>query len=454
MIKKAKEISLKLKEWDDIVIVSHTDADGLCAAAIMQKSLERIGKTVKVKFIKQLYSDTFQEIKILGKKFVFTDFGSGQLKQLIQEFGTNFIVLDHHEPLEIDYPLHLNPGLYGLNGSNEVSGAGVTFFAARELGDNKDLTFLAVLGAFGDMMDTKTSQLESINSELLKEAIKLKQITEKTDIKLYGRLSRPLTQFISLASDPFLPGLTANEEASKNLLLSLGINLKEKEKWKTYNDLTVKEKQDLVSWLLVLLSQKGFPGSMNRLIGKVFELNFEPQNSILKDVKEFTTALNATARNGKPELGLRLCLGDRGEVYEQVVSMLALHRRNLREGIEFVKEHGVKEFSNFYYFDAESIVNERIVGIIAGMLYSSGLINNDKPVIAVCDIEDNQIKISARANWQLVKNGLHLGKSLRKVFSSMSSDCEGGGHSIAAGGRLPRTSLKEFLEKLDENLKK
>ena len=68
---------------------------------------------------------------------LFTDFGSGQLEQII-EYGEkgNFtpVICDHHQlsvtpsdspPLPNDFDFHLNPLLFGIDGASELSGAGV-----------------------------------------------------------------------------------------------------------------------------------------------------------------------------------------------------------------------------------------------------------------------------------------------------------------------------------------
>ena len=50
----------------------------------------------------------------------------------------------------------------------------------------------------------------------------LKLIKELEDIRLFGRHSRALVQFLSFCSDPYLPGLTAKEDECKVFLKNLG----------------------------------------------------------------------------------------------------------------------------------------------------------------------------------------------------------------------------------------
>jgi len=56
-------------------------------------------------------------------------------------------------------------------------------------------------------------------------------------------------------------------------------------------------------------------------------------------------------------------------------------------------------------------------------------------------------KVSARANLDIVKKGVDLGNMMREGCKAVGG--EGGGHSIAAGARIPKESVGKFLEILD-----
>ncbi|MDD3159339.1 MAG: hypothetical protein PHQ98_00005, partial [Candidatus ainarchaeum sp.] len=106
---------IKSKDLDDFVVVHHYDADGLTSGSICIKSLLRLGKKVNHICLKQLYKENINEIKYLGKNFLFVDFGSGQLDHLIENFSPDsFFILDHHEPVLINgiipkLNFHINP---------------------------------------------------------------------------------------------------------------------------------------------------------------------------------------------------------------------------------------------------------------------------------------------------------------------------------------------------------
>ncbi len=175
--------------------------------------------------------------------------------------------------------------------------------------------------------------------------------------------------------------------------------------------------------------------------------------SPLRDAKEFATMLNATGRHGESEIGRAVCLGDRSKQYKKALSLLLEHRRQLRNGIELMQSEGVKETGSFYYFDAGDRIQDSIVGIVAGMLYGSGFISPNKPIIALARHEDNSIKVSARGTQDLVRAGLNLGLALKETCAELGEKSEGGGHFIAAGCRIDESELEKFLSLLGKEIK-
>ncbi len=447
-----KLIAEEIKKRDDFVIVNHHDADGLCAGAIIAKALEREGKKFKNITTKQLYSETIKEIKNSGENYVFVDFGSGQM-DLLEEFLDNYFVIDHHQPVKSAYLFHSNPFLFGFDGGNEISGAGMTYFVAKEMNEkNKDLSALAIVGAVGDMQDY-SGELKGLNRKILEDSIEAGLIKKENDLRLYGKISRPLTQFLSFSSNPVFPGLAANEKASTEFILENGIALKEKEKWRTYSDLSQEEKKKFTSALIMHLIEQGFSEiKAQRIIGETYTLLKENPKSPLRDSKEFATLLNSCGRHGQPEIGLKVCMGDRINAYQNAMELLLEHRRQLRAGIEWVHKQGVQEEKSFYFFDAGENIKEEIVGIIAGMLYGSNLISQNKPIIAFAQQNKELIKVSARATDDLIRKGLNLGKILRETCKELGEAAEGGGHKIAAGCRINSWQQKNFKEKLNEKI--
>jgi RecJ-like exonuclease len=377
---------------------------------------------------------------------------------LTEAFGEDYFVLDHHQPILIDGEIpdcrwHVNPLIFGINGGTEISGAGVSFFLAMALNEkNFDLSVLGVVGALGDMQDFNLNlELVGLNRKILDIGVKNKYVEIKKDLRLYGRISRPLVSFLLFSSNPVLPGLTANEDNCKAFLQGLGLPLKDPftEKWTCYNDLNEEQKRELTSALIVLLAENNVAEwKIKELVGEVYVFPKENPLSPLSDGKEFATMLNACGRNKRSDVALRVCMGDRQDAYSEAIALMDQHRENLRRGIQFIQEHGIDEKKSFYYVDAGEAIDESIVGIIAGMLYGS-IIQESKPIIALARNNDGTVKVSGRGTSELVRRGLNIGGALKEISSEING-VEGGGHKIAAGAKVPLESVPKFLDLLEE----
>jgi RecJ-like exonuclease len=187
---------------------------------------------------------------------------------------------------------------------------------------------------------------------------------------------------------------------------------------------------------------------LRSLVGEVYEFPKETPKTELRDAKEFATLLNACGRHDRTEIGIQVCMGDRGRYLKKAKTLLQKHRKMLRDGIEWTQKHGVKELENIYVLDGGRGIKDTLIGVVAGMLYGAQVIKHDKPVVALALDDENKLKVSGRGTITLVKQGLDIGKALREAASSVGG--EGGGHNIAAGARLLPKKKEEFLKELDK----
>ncbi len=442
--KTAKECAEHIKKHSSALVVSHIDADGLTSAAIMGKALERAGIDSQIIFLRQLDQKSLLEIANRNPQLViFTDLGSGML-EAIKSLKLNAVIADHHQP-QGKHEFHLNPHIFGLNGGIEISGSGMTYFIAREMGDNGDLAALAIVGAVGDLQHAKHGQLIGLNRTILEEGVKNKVIKHEKDLMLFGRQTRPVFKLLQYSTDIYFPGLTGNEEASIEFLKRIGIR-QQGEKWRRWIDLDPSEKQKIVSALIQLGLTSGMAGfKVERLVGEVYTLLGEREGTEVRDASEFSTLLNSTARYDHADIGLSVCMGDRGKSLDEACVLLSEHRKNLVEGLNFVKERGITEMKNLQYFDSGNLIRETIVGIVAGM--SASFVNNrNLPIIAFADSEGG-VKVSSRGNQDLLRKGMNLGAAISEAAKSVGGT--GGGHDIAAGAFIPKEAKNEFLKILD-----
>ncbi|MDD4448514.1 MAG: recombinase RecJ, partial [Methanothrix sp.] len=100
-----------IKTKKNLLVVSHVDADGLTAAAIVCTALVRRGLDFQPKFFRQLDETALSEVADYGADLViFTDLGSGMAAQIC-DHRLPAIIADHHKPAlgEARPMAHINP---------------------------------------------------------------------------------------------------------------------------------------------------------------------------------------------------------------------------------------------------------------------------------------------------------------------------------------------------------
>ena len=452
MLKRAEQIGTIIKDSKEVHIVTHNDADGLTAGAIAYQTVKRLGKEFSIEFVKQLDEEVLEHLKNENHELDwFTDLGSN-LDDNHHEL--NMIITDHHAyPENIDKPYHLNPHLFGLDGSYELSGAGATYLVSRGIDKrNMDLSSLAIVGACGDLQDRRNCKLISANRDILRDGESRGVVKPKMDIRFFGRETRPIYKLLQYASDPVLPGLSGRESSCINFLQELGIRMQDGDDWRRWIDLSKDERRLIISGIAELLLTKGFGYKLTRrMIGEVYIMSKEKEGTEVHEAKEFATLLNSTGRYEKFDVGLQVCLGDRDKYYKKARNLLLGHRVNLVEGIQFAKEEGIVKREYLQFFHAGSGIRDTIIGIVANMLLNSEEVSTDLPLIGFADTVNGDVKASARGTEELVERGLNLSVAMKKAAAVFNG--VGGGHSIAAGATIPKGKEEEFLDILEREIK-
>ena len=470
----ARACAQRLCSADEVILASHIDADGLTSAGIASTALERAGIPHDVVFKKQLDEAGIADIAARSPgTALFTDFGSGQLDIIADhEAAGDFepVIADHHQPADATTELHMNPLLVGLDGASELSGAGTTYVLARALAtaaderetrqvtadggrvDNRDLAALAVVGAVGDMQAADDG-LVGANQGVVDEGVEAGVLSETTDLALYGKQTRPLPKLLEYASEVRIPGISNDQQGAVSFLGDLDVDARAEGDWRRWVDLSDEERQTVVSGLMQRALERGVsPTEAEKLVGTTYTLLGEEEGTELRDASEFSTLLNATARYERADVGLAVCLGDRGDALGRARRLLANHRRNLSEGLDVVKERGVERADHLQWFDAGEQIRETIVGIVAGMALGVDGVDGDRPILAFARKTDQrdgggERKVSARATGRLVGRGLDLSVVVGEAARAVGGD--GGGHDIAAGATIPAGERAEFLDHAD-----
>ena len=451
---KAKKI---IESCEDIKIYSHNDCDGISSGAILSTILDRLKKEYEIEIVSL---DKLENIEIEHELTLFSDLGSGQNIDKTAKNSSKIIILDHHPPLkDITYNqnvpyefLEINPLHYGIDGSHYISGGGLSYFLAKEFGYD-DLSWIGVLSAIGDMQNSMTGKLEGLNSIMLENSIKQGYINSINDLSLYGRQTRPLFVALSYFSDVNLP-ITNNRNEAIALMKNLGIPLKIGERSRTLSDLDNIEKGKLFSELVKMLS-KEVPEKYVKYVPKLvaadsYEFLMEDKHTFLRDASEFSTAVNACARNNREDIAIEILKGNRTDSLDELEIISKQHKRYLARNIQKIEDEDmIIELDKIQYFDGNEIKSS-VVGTIAGMILSYG--NWKKPMIGFTEINDSSdyLKVSLRCSRLLAYDGIHFGNIIRKIAGSVGGS--GGGHSVACGAYIPSNKKQTFLSKFNDQL--
>jgi single-stranded-DNA-specific exonuclease len=486
-LEQTKDFLFKnLKDLKSIVeVYTHLDADGLCSGAIIGKMLYREKVPFQIRVLKQLEREEIiqiaERLKAQRNFVIFTDFGSGQYLELLDKlmFSGNItpcLVLDHHLPQDISdkqdhrlsklkdqtSPWHVNPYFYGIDGSNEISAAGICYTLSKLINiDNKDLSIIALIGATGDIQNQgSNNSFTGINEYILNDALEVDLIEVVNDLNFSS--IKPLHDAIAYSSKINLPGLTGNTSTSLKFLKSSGILIERVDGTiRTLNDLTQDEKKKLsdsiIQYATLNLNMDHNLITKNLVINR-YVLKNEIVESELHDLAEFSNLLNACGRSDNGSLGIAIAMGDRKFAYQKGREQLINHRKIISKALGWLNENQiVKQKENIQYFFGENIISDTMIGTIASILsHDKGdLIDRTKPIFG-CAIREKQgvFKVSARADESLLEKGLNLSEAIREALRMSDLEVLGGGHPPAAGTIVPSDKIDLFLDNVDKVIKK
>jgi single-stranded-DNA-specific exonuclease len=451
----AKVITETVEEDGAVHVFSHLDADGIAAAGIIGKALSRLDAKLRIRITQWIEEKIMDVLSDKPQLIVFSDLGSGYmdlLKGKLADF--KIVILDHHQVVgeESANIVHVNPHLSGIDGARDISGSGVAYFVAKALNEqNVDLAPVAVVGALGDLQDKYDQRmLGGLNEKIVKDAVDAGLLSVEKDLVFFGRETRPIHRTLASTNNPFIPGISGEEDKSLAFLASLDIKPRSDDKWRALRDLSEDEKRRLCSALADYLLSKGLRYEVSNLIGHVYVLAREEPWTPLRDAREFGVLLNATGRMDNASLGVAVCMGDRGAAFEQASKVLEDYRRTINRYLGWVMEkpQRMKEFRNIYVVYGENFIDDKIVGAISSIL-SSSLPNPEKPLIAYANVaEQGLAKFSARTMDSVVNRGINLGDIMQTAAEKFQG--KGGGHNVAAGAQVPLGKVDDFITFVDE----
>lgn len=453
----AKVIRETIQKDGYISVFSHLDADGVAAAGVIGKMLHRLEARYRIRVMQWVDDKIIGEIIIDKPQLVImTDFGSGYL-DLLNEKIPNFkvLILDHHQITGTSNNpnfVQVNPHMFGIDGASDVSGSGVAYFVAKAVNPaNVDLAPVALVGALGDMQDKyEQRKLCCLNELIVNDATAAGLLKVEKDLTFFGRETRPIHKTLATTTNPFIPGLSGEEDKALTFLDALSIPIKQGDKWRALRDLNDDERKRLCSALADHLLSKGLHLDVENLIGNIYVFTKEEPNTPLRDGREFAVLLNSAGRMDRPSLGIAICMGDRKAALEEANKILEDYRKSINKYLGWVMEkpERMREFQNIYVIYGGDFINEKIIGTVSSIIVG-GLANNEKPLIAFANVEKEQAaKFSSRTTEAAIRKGVNLGEVMR--LASEVHGGKGGGHNIAAGAQVTLDKIGDFIKTVDE----
>jgi single-stranded-DNA-specific exonuclease len=431
-----------------VIVVTHVDADGLTSGSIVFAALMRAGANVTVRCVPDLDPKLIEELASQRYDFhIFTDLASSLLAELEEAFDGRFLVIDHHQLSEQDMqkPTVVNAWRYGYDGGREACSASMAYLFARAASaSNMDLAPLAVVGAVADRQDTGLNRsLTGLNRVSLEDAQSAGLVAASKDLLFTGRETRPIHEAVALTSTPYLPGLTGSKDLVLSTLHQAGLRLKDGGSWRTISSLDSAEKGKLTEVIAANLGAAGGgTDAINELVGEVYTLEFEDAFTPLRDAREFATLLNACGRMGVTGTGVSVCLGERSEALNSAMKALAEYRISLNRAIQGLVDDPsrMERHGTLVLVGAGGLVDEKLLGPVASILTSSPEYR-DKVVVALTNSGDSELKVSSRVGDSYA-GSVNLGLIMREAAEAVGG--VGGGHTMAAGAKIPLSAADSF----------
>lgn len=439
-----------------IRVISHLDADGISACAVLIKLLNNENRKYSVSVIQQLNKGILSQLaKEPYECYIFTDIGSGVMEDIHNLLGGRKVfVLDHHslEPVtEYDNIVFVNPHTCGIDGGKEISGAGVVFrFTCAVDKSMEDFAHIAIIGAIGDIQE-KNGFLR-LNDEILKVAIERKKIKVVRGLRIFGAQTKPLHKALEYCTDPYIPGVTGSESGAVQFLNQIGIEPKNHSGWKKIVHLDEDDMKKLVTGIIMKRLNETNPEDV---LGNIYILPEEQEESPTRDAKEFATLLNACGRLGRASFGIGACLGDK-KIKQMAIQSLVDYRKEIVNALNWYNENKLSDDvywgSGFVIINAKNKVMSTMIGTLASILSKSNVMSNNRFILSMARSSDGNTKISLRSTVNLAGD-LDLKAIIGQITSTIGNS-EAGGHQNAAGAVISTEKEQEFIEFAKEVLQK
>jgi RecJ-like exonuclease len=448
------KIEYMVENEKEISIISHLDADGIASGSIISSALVRLGAKCAIRTVSDMTLNVLEQMRYENHDFyIITDLGGGMANEFNQALDNRWAIIDHHQIPEHEISIDdnnqiLNAWKYGIDGGKEISAGGMAYMVATTLDrKNKNLSPIAIVSALADRQDQgEKKSLFGLNSEIVKTAQSLRLISMDLDLMFTGRETRPIHEALAYTAFPYIEGLTWATESCYAVIKNAGIKMSNNGRWRVLSEISQDEKNIILNAIadyVVNSSKNKEVNIIDNLIGYTYTLINEDQRSLLRDAREFSTMLNACGRIRKAGVGIGICMGDRNDLLNEGEKIVTKYRTTLRNYISsiFVEKWRMIDNGKSIFINGEGLLAEDMLGAISSLLSGSPTLGG-RLVFVRTLTNDGFYKFSSRKSLGSTSKS-DLGLIMR--YCSESVGGSGGGHSSAAGCRIPSVRLEEFL---------
>lgn len=397
----AEAVAAQIRRQEFVEVLTHHDADGITAAAILCQAMLRAGIRFRLRVRQDISAPD-----ISGENaYLLCDTGAG-----MTDLPKTTMVVDHHLPL-FTGEFHVNPRLAGIDGDRELSAAGTAYIVAQQLGDNRDLAGLVIPGIIGDGQEIAGKNLEIFN-----EAVANGVIVPDRGLKLPGR---DMIERWYTATHPYLSGISGSEQLIADMI--------DESRDQTKGDEPLRL-DSLVSRVMLVAAPETTLAGLESIWGDTFHL----QREVIEDAHALTAVIDACGKTGNGDLGMALCLRSSHDI-DRAWEIARQHRVRV---IEAVKTAGPYEGVTGMFEVKDASVASDVADILC------------RDVPATCPVlvwaktpGGSQCRISAR---NPAGCSVELGPKVRVIAEACGGT--GGGHTLRAGATIPCDRLAEFAK--------
>ena len=191
----------------------------------------------------------------------------------------------------------------------------------------------------------------------------------------------------------------------------------------------------------VIIKRFGSEEDPEDVIGNIYLLKDEDEESYTKDAKEFATLLNACGRLKNFSVGIGVLLGNI-ELKKEANDIMKEYKSELIKAMNwfYSNKDRFEKGGNYMIINAHDSIKDSLIGTLSGMI----LANSGKRgfiIVGMAETHEGEIKVSLRTNSDKI--------DLREIINKIA---DGGGHSKACGAYVKKENEDEFIRKIKEEL--